>query len=98
MAKRQNISVSFTPEQAAFLAACLETGRYQSTSEVLRAAVRLLEDQHAVRSAVVERARALILQGAEQLERGDTLTAEEFFGEWDEELDAIEAPPGPAAG
>lgn len=87
MARRENVSVSFTPEQAAFLAARLKTGRYQSTSEVVQEAVRLLEDQQAIRSAELERARALILGGAEQLNRGETLTAEEFFGEWDEELD-----------
>lgn len=98
MARRQSISVTLTPEQAAFLAACLKTGRYQSTSEIAQEAVRLLEDQQAIRSAEIERARALILQGTEQLESGETLTAGEFFGEWDEELDAIEAPPRPAAG
>ena len=44
-AKRENISVSFTPQQAEFLAACVASGRYQSTSEVVREAVRPLEDQ-----------------------------------------------------
>lgn len=87
MARRENVSVSFTPEHAAFLAARLKTGRYQSTSEVAQEAARLLDDQQAIRSAELERARALILEGAEQLNRGETLTAEEFFGEWDEELD-----------
>jgi len=91
MAKRESISVSFTPEQAAFLAACLETGRYQSTSEVIREAVRLLQDQQAMRAAEVERARALILEGAEQLDRGEVMNADAFFGEWDAELDALEA-------
>ena len=41
MTKRENISVSFTPQQAEFLAACVASGRYQSTSEVVREAVRL---------------------------------------------------------
>ena len=36
MATRENISVSFTPHQAEFLAACVASGRYQSMSEVVR--------------------------------------------------------------
>ena len=40
MAKRENISVSFTPEQSSFLSACVGSGRYQSTSEAVREGVR----------------------------------------------------------
>jgi antitoxin ParD1/3/4 len=91
VAKRESISVSFTPQQAEFLASCVASGRYQSTSEVVREAIRLLEDQHARRQAEVERARALIQEGADQLSRGEVVDGEAFFGEWDEELDALEA-------
>ena len=90
MAKRENISVSFTPQQAEFLAACVASGRYQSTSEAVREALRLLEDQHARRQAEIERARELIQQGADQLDRGEVVDNEAFFSEWDEELDALE--------
>ena len=98
MANRENISVSFTPEQAAFLASCLKTGRYQSTSEVIREAVRLLQDEQALRAAELERARALILEGALQLDRAEVLSADDLFGEWDAELDALEAKGRSAAG
>ena len=98
MVHRQSISVSFTPEQAAFLSSCVATGRYQSTSEVVREALRLLEDQQASKQAELERARALILEGAEQLDRGDVVSGAEFFTAWDAELDALEAPQRPAAG
>lgn len=96
MANRENISVSFTPEQARFLASCVESGRYQSTSEVVRDALRDFEDRQARRQAQLEHARALILEGAEQLERGETVDGETFFEEWDEELDAIQASQHPA--
>ena len=91
MASRENISVSFTPHQAEFLASCVASGRYQSTSEAVREAIRLLEDQHARRQAEIERARGLIQEGADQLSRGDVVDSETFFSEWDEELDALEA-------
>jgi len=91
MAKRESISVSFTRQQAEFLAACVASGRYQSTSEVVREGLRLLEDRQRRRQAELERARALIQEGADQLDRGEVVDGETFFREWDEELDALEA-------
>lgn len=90
MAKRENISVSFTPQQAEFLAACVASGRYQSTSEVVRDGLRLLEVQQKQRQAQLDRARSLIQIGADQLERGEFVDADTFFREWDEELDAFD--------
>ena len=49
----------------------------------------MLEDQHRRREAELERARALIREGAEQLDRRETVDGEVFFREWDEELDAL---------
>jgi antitoxin ParD1/3/4 len=91
MAKRKNISVSFTPRQAEFLTACLASGRYQSTSEVVREGLRLLEDHQERREAELERARVLIQEGADQLDRGEVVDGETFFREWDQELDVLEA-------
>lgn len=91
MAKRENISVSFTPQQAEFLAACVASGRYQSTSEVVREGLRLLEERQELRQAELERARVLIQEGADQLDRGEVVNGETFFREWDEELDGLEA-------
>jgi antitoxin ParD1/3/4 len=92
MAKRENISISFTPEQAAFLAGCVRSGRYQSTSEVVREALRLLEHQLARREAELARARALIQEGADQLDRGEVVDGKTFFREWDEELEDLASP------
>ena len=91
MSKRENISVSFTPQQAEFLAACVASGRYQSMSEVVREGLRLLEDRQERHQAELEQTRMLIKEGADQLDRGEVVDGETFFREWDEELDALEA-------
>jgi antitoxin ParD1/3/4 len=91
MVNRRNISVSFTPQQAEFLSDCVASGRYQSMSEVVRESIRLLKDQQDHRQAEIERARGMIEEGADQLDRGQVVDGETFFRDWDEELDQLEA-------
>jgi antitoxin ParD1/3/4 len=43
MAERKTITVSVTPEQHAFLGERVHSGQYGSMSEVVRAALRMLE-------------------------------------------------------
>lgn len=94
MANRESISISFTPEQAAFLAGCVKSGRYQSTSEVVREAVRLLEHRLERREAELARVRAMIQEGADELGRGEVVDGDTFFREWDEELEELAGPKG----
>lgn len=63
-----NISVSLTPELVGLIRAKVESGRYTSTSEVVREALRLLEraDQQEA-----ERAKALRRAWKEGIESGD---------------------------
>jgi antitoxin ParD1/3/4 len=44
------MNVSLTPELEKFISAKVETGRYSSTSEVVREALRLLEERDQLRS------------------------------------------------
>ncbi len=84
MANRETRTLSLTPEQSAFLSMCVESGRYQSASEVVRAALRLLENEEAHRRAELDRVRALVEEGAGQLDRGEVVDGDEFFREWEE--------------
>lgn len=91
MARRESISISFTPEQAEFLASLVDRGEYQSVSEAVRAAVRPFQHRHAVMDAELDRARREIEAGAGQLDEGRTVEGDAFFEEWDAELDEREA-------
>ena len=91
MAKRESISVSFTPEQAEFLTSLVERGEYQSVSEVVRAALRPFQRRQAVLDAEIDRARTVIEAGADQLDRGLIVDGDAFFAEWHAELDELEA-------
>ena len=90
VARRESISISFTPEQAEFLTSLVERGDYQSVSEVVRAALRPFQRRHALIDGEIARARRDIKVGADQLDQGRILNGDAFFAEWDDELDELE--------
>jgi len=53
----QTMNVSLTPELEEFVAKLVETGRFRSASEVVRSAIRLLQDLEAERIAKLEALR-----------------------------------------
>lgn len=58
MALRRTITVSITEEQDALLRGCLQSGRYGSVSEIVRAALRLLDREEAPALASVRTRKA----------------------------------------
>jgi len=74
------MNVSLTPELEALINERVESGRYRSASEVVREALRLLADQDDLRQAHLEEVRAKVATGLGQLDAGEGLDGNEFFG------------------
>ncbi|MBZ5624129.1 MAG: type II toxin-antitoxin system ParD family antitoxin [Acidobacteriia bacterium] len=58
MANRTTVNISITPELDEFLQSRVESGRYQTTSEVVREARRLLQRQETERDAAFQQLKA----------------------------------------
>jgi antitoxin ParD1/3/4 len=55
--RNMTVNVSLTPHLEAFIHETVGSGRYQSASEVVRTALRLLEEREHERTARIERLR-----------------------------------------
>ena len=65
------MNVSLTPELEQLVQRKVQSGRYLSASEVVREALRLLEDRDQLRELKLEELRAFIATGIEQADRGE---------------------------
>ena len=81
MTNRTTVNVSITPELDAFLRSRVKSGRYQTTSEVVREALRLLERQEREREAALLQLKAKLKRGAAQAERGELAGGDAVFDE-----------------
>ena len=66
-------NVSLTPELEGFARQCVADGRYNNVSEVIRAALRLLQDWEQQR----EQFTAMLDEALEEADRDGTFTVEE---------------------
>jgi antitoxin ParD1/3/4 len=78
---RTTVNISITPELDAFLQDRVNSGRYQTTSEVVREALRLLERQEQERDAALHQLKAKLERGAGQAEDGELIDGEKVFDE-----------------
>lgn len=81
MANRTTVNISLTPELDAFLQRRVKSGRYQSASEVVREALRLLQRQEKERNEAFKQLKAKLERGAAQAERGELLDGDQVFEE-----------------
>jgi antitoxin ParD1/3/4 len=77
--KIQAVNVSLTPELEEFIQKKVTSGRYTSASEVVREALRLLEDQEKVIAAQRKEFRAELERRTASLQRGEGLDGEKIF-------------------
>jgi antitoxin ParD1/3/4 len=65
------MNVSLTPELETYIQAKVTSGRYSSASEVMREALRLLQDHDQLQAIKLEALRKEIAIGIEQADRGE---------------------------
>jgi antitoxin ParD1/3/4 len=75
------MNVSLTPELEKFVAQKVQSGLYQTASEVIRAGPRLLEERDALHQAHLDEIRQAIQDGNAQLARGEGLPGEQVFAQ-----------------
>ena len=73
------MNVNLTPELEAFVRDKVSSGRYNSSSEVVRDALRLFEEQDRIREMKLELLRDELRKGIAELDAGEvsTMTMEE---------------------
>lgn len=77
--KQKTRNIALTPHLDEYVQKKIDSGRYQSASEVVRESLRLMEEEEEDRQKGLEELREKIRIGVEQVERGETLDGEEVF-------------------
>ena len=67
------MNVSLTPELDKFVAAKVESGRYTSASEVIREALRLLEEHEKLRAQQISAFNQTLAARLNSLDRGQSI-------------------------
>ncbi|WP_415895102.1 type II toxin-antitoxin system ParD family antitoxin [Neptuniibacter sp. PT34_22] len=75
------MNVSLTPKLEAFVKSKVESGSYNSSSEVVREALRLLEQRDAEEQLKLETLRAEIQKGLDSVAAGNVRDGREIFEE-----------------
>jgi antitoxin ParD1/3/4 len=73
------MNVSLTPELEKLVASKVESGRYQSASEVIREGLRLLDDQDRLRELHLSEVKKKIQTGLDQLNRGEGIPGGQVY-------------------
>jgi len=87
--KRCAVNVSLTPELEGLIQERVRSGRYTSASEVVREALRLLQDRDELRQLRLAELRTKVATGLDSLDRGEARDGDAVI---DEILDDAPAP------
>jgi antitoxin ParD1/3/4 len=86
------MNVHLPPELEQLVQSKIKSGRYNSASEVVREALRLLEERDHLMELRQEEIRKKIDAGWESLRRGEGLDGEEFFAALEQRELAVTKP------
>jgi antitoxin ParD1/3/4 len=84
------MNVHLTDELERLVQNKVQSGRYNSASEVVREALRLLEERDELRAIRKDELRKRIAEGLEAVKAGRVQNGEEVFDRIDAELDQLE--------
>jgi antitoxin ParD1/3/4 len=73
------MNVSLTAELEGLVHARVQSGRYNSASEVIREALRLLEQNDTLRTVHLNELRSRVDEGLASLDRGEGVDGEKFI-------------------
>ncbi len=73
------MNVSLTPQLERLVQQKVQSGRYLSASEVVREALRLLEERDQIRDLRLEELRKFVAVGIEQADRGELIDGPDAF-------------------
>jgi antitoxin ParD1/3/4 len=75
------MNVSLSPELEKLIEEKVKSGMYNSASEVIRAGLRLLQEQDELRAIRLRELKAGIRKGVDQIERGEVVDGDRVFKE-----------------
>jgi antitoxin ParD1/3/4 len=85
------MNVSLTPELEQLVHNKVKSGRYLSASEVVREALRLLEERDRLHNLHLAELQQKLTPSIEQADRGELLDSEDVFAELEADIQQIEA-------
>jgi antitoxin ParD1/3/4 len=74
-------NIALTPHFDKYVKSKVDSGRYQSASEVIRESLRLMEQHEQDRQRTLAGVREKIRAGYEQLQRGETVDPDDVLAE-----------------
>ena len=86
------MNIHLTPELAQLVQRKVKSGRYNSASEVVREALRLLDERDQLLELRKEAIRQQIDAGWESLRRGDGVDGEAFFADLERKEQTLTEP------
>lgn len=75
------MNVSLSPELERLIEEKVKSGMYNSASEVIRAGLRLMQEQDELRQMRLRELQRDVKKGLDQIERGEVVEGDEVFQE-----------------